>query len=112
MSEVKTKKKPQDHEPKKLTAGDDGLFWVKLRGRKWSIDPARMDDFELLADLHTVDSGGMMAALAMTSVLKGFLGPDQYREAMELLRNAEGTVTVEAGAEFVAELLGALNPNS
>lgn len=110
---------PKDRRPA-ATAKTDDLVRVQLHGVDWKIDPATMDDFELLDDLNALDQ--KEDATRMPSVLRRFLtipdkdgDPDdsQFRLAMDTLRDKKtGRVTVEAGSRFVWDLLAELNPNS
>lgn len=101
-------RKPQDHLAKK-----SDTLTATVGGVEYTIDSDALNDFELLDDLRMLDSGDPQAALSMPRVLKSFLGAEQYRAAMNSLRDPEtGRVPIEAGGKFVGELLGSLNPNS
>lgn len=100
-------KKPADHQAKKpkVTVGDDG-YTVTLDGRDWFIANTALDDFELLGDLGEIDAGN---ANRLPSVLRRLLGPVQYQQVLAQMRDKKtGQVSVEAGAQFVADLLKAL----
>ena len=99
---------PQDHKAKATPAPE--TVSATVRGVEWTVPADALDDFELLDDLNALDQKNDVTR--MPSVLRRLLG-DQWREAMELLRDKDsGRVSVESGAEFVFELMGALNPNS
>lgn len=101
-------KLPQDHKAKDEPAPDVRV--VTVRGKEFRIPVAVMDDFELLDDLNALDQ--REDATRMPAVLRRLVG-DQWGEAMNLLRDKDtGRVTIEAGSEFVMELVEALNPNS
>lgn len=101
-------KVPQDHLPKSEQENDVRV--VKVRGKEWKIPTASLDDFELLDDLNALDQRG--DPTRMPAVLRRLLG-DQWSDAMETLRDKEtGRVSVSDGADFVMELMGALDPNS
>jgi hypothetical protein len=83
---------------------------AEVRGKTWVVPADALDDFELLDDLNALEQRA--DATRLPSVLRRLLG-DQWRDAMDVLRDKDtGRVSVEAGAEFVMELMGALNPNS
>ena len=101
-------KNPQDHKAKATPAPE--VLTATVRGVEWSVPADALDDFELLDDLNALDQKG--DATRLPAVLRRLLG-DQWRDAMDVLRDeGTGRVSVEAGAEFVMELMGALNPNS
>lgn len=103
-----TTKTPQDHKAKATAKRT-----IEVQGLTLTIDEAALDDFELLDDLRTLESGTSQAALVMPSVLRSFLGADQFRTVMTHLRDGKtGRVGIEAGAMFVGDMLEALNPNS
>lgn len=115
MSDTKTKalapkaaKQPQDHKPKAEPKPETLTAYV--RGREWSVPSDALDDFELLDDLNALEQKG--DATRLPAVLRRLLG-EQWRDAMDVMRNTEtGRVSIEAGSEFVMDLMGALNPNS
>lgn len=83
---------------------------VLVGGKKWKIELARLDDFELIEDLGRVDAGDMGR---LPSALQRVLGPTQYVAAKKALRDPEtGRVSLEAGSKFFEDLWAALNPNS
>lgn len=103
-------KTPTDHAAPKAEQAKD-FVTVEVRGEKWNVGKEVLDDFELLDDLNALDQRD--DATRMPSVLRRFLGDAQFVKAMDLLRDKKtGRVTVEAGSEFVWDLMGALNPNS
>lgn len=96
-------KKPQDRKPK---ASD--TYAVEVRGQKFTVALAALDDFELLDDLAQVEEG---KGQRFPSLLRRLLG-DQYRDALNLLRDEEtGRVPVEEGALLVKEILEAIDPS-
>ena len=115
MSDTKTKalapkaaKQPQDHKPKAESKPE--TLTGHVRGRDWTVLTEALDDFELLDDLNALEQKGDPTRLP--SVLRRLLG-EQWRDAMDAMRNTEtGRVSIEAGSEFVMDLMGALNPNS
>lgn len=108
MSVPANAKKPADRKPK--TDDVPESLTATIRDREWSIPRAALDDFELLdafSQLQQEEDGTQIPF-----ILRRLLG-DQWRAAMALLRDEDtGRVTIEAGAEFTQELMGALNPNS
>ena len=101
-------KVPQDHKAK-ATPTPEALT-ATVRGVEWTVPADALDDFELLDDLNALEQKNDVTRLP--AVLRRLLG-DQWRDAMEAMRDeGTGRVSVEDGAEFVMELMGALNPNS
>lgn len=109
-------KSPEDHKPKATAETEERkveAFTIHLRDRDWQVDSAVLNDFELLEKLSIIDGGGARAAAVMPSVLRELLGPAQFREAMDVLRDeGTGRVAVDEGAQFVFDVLAGLNPNS
>lgn len=102
-------KKPTDHQAKAEEAPAE--LRCTVQGREWVVPTEALDDFELLDDLNALDQH--QNAARFPSVMRRLLGETQMREAMDALRDAEtGRVSIEAGADFVAELMEALNPSS
>lgn len=111
-------RKPQDRKPPAAPAAEkptvetgSDLITVKVRDLELKIDPETMDDFELLDDLNALDQKA--DATRMPSVLRRFVGDEQWPIVMDALRDkTTKRVSVEDGSEFVWELVEALNPNS
>ncbi len=102
-------KKPTDRQTKATDKPD--TFTVNVDGRDWIVTGEAVDDFELLDDLHAYEDKG--DATRLPSILRRLLGDDGYREAMGVLRDEDsGRVSIEAGANFVGNLLGGIDPNS
>lgn len=105
---------PQDHKPKaekptvkKVEGGKE----VTFKGITVTVDDEALDDFELLDDLRALDEDQNASRLPV--VLRRLVGKDGYKTVMDGLRDEKtGRVSGEAGGEFVAEILGALAPNS
>lgn len=96
-----TPKKPQDHKP-----AADGTHRVEANGRTWTIEAESLDDFELLDDLGEIEAGNPSR---LPKALKRLLGTEQYRAALDSLRDADsGRVGVEAGAEFIKAIFEGL----
>ena len=103
----KNAKKPEDHKPK----ASEKPEWIEVtvRGVDLRIDPDALDDFELMDDLNELEQNENPTRLP--SILRRLVG-DQYREVMDALRGENGRVTVEAGSEFLGEVMEAVSPNS
>lgn len=100
-------KQPTDRKAKVESLPDEYVTTVK--GTEFSVPAAALDDFELLDDLNRSKKDGT----AIPSILRRFLGDDQYDAAMDLCRDPEtGRVTIEAGATFLSELMEGVNPSS
>lgn len=103
-------KKPQDHRPP-ATEQPPEVLRATVAGHEWEVPAAAIDDFELLDDLNSLDQHG--DPTRMPSVLRRLLGDEQWHKAMDVLRDpTTGRVSVEAGGDFVMELIQALNPSS
>ena len=102
-------KKPTDHQAKAEDAPAE--LRCTLRGREWVVPADALDDFELLDDFNALEQH--QNAARFPSILRRLLGNDQMRDAMDALRDeTTGRVSIEAGADFVAELMQELNPSS
>ena len=103
----KNAKKPEDRKPK----ASEKPEWIEVtvRGVDLKIDPDALDDFELMDDLNELEQNENPVRLP--SILRRLVG-DQYREVMDALRGENGRVTVEAGSEFLSEVMEAVAPNS
>lgn len=97
-------KVPQDRKPPKPTDNGDGTLTVTVRGAEYTVDRDNLDDYEVMENLS---DGNFIPAL------RAILSPEQIDAVKASLRDPE-TKRVKASAmgEFVAELIGALNPNS
>lgn len=109
LAAEKGAKQPEDKKAAStVKAQADGATIVaEVEGREWTISQDALDDFELLDDLAELENGN---AVRLPSALKRLLGAEQYREAMAVLRNEQGRVTVEAGGKFVQDVLTSVNP--
>ena len=106
-------KKPQDHLPKKekVKAEKTGAGWnVSFKGASVDIADGAFDDFELLDEIAAVEEG---RGARLPALLRRLVGDEGFRDVMDALRDKKtGRVSVEAGAEFVSEVIQAVNPNS
>lgn len=112
MAESKGVKRPEDHKPKvekPKAEKTEGGWKVSHKGATVTVPEDAFDDFELMDDLGQVEKGN---AVRLPSLLKRLVGDDGYLVVMDALRDKRGKVPLEAGAEFVGEVLGAINPNS
>lgn len=99
-------KKPQDR--KKKIVIEDGFRVLELRGVEVRIREELFDDFELLDELSYVDENPGYSA----RLLRRMVGQVKYGELLNKIRDEDtGRVTVEAGAELLADLLDAATPN-
>src|SRR5690606_38987163 len=103
LAAEKGAKQPEDKKAAStVKAQADGATIVaEVEGREWTISQDALDD---LAELENGN------AVRLPSALKRLLGAEQYREAMAVLRNEQGRVTVEAGGKFVQDVLTSVNP--
>ena len=99
-------KKPQDR--KKKVVIEDGYRVLELRGVELRIREELFDDFELLDELSYVDENPGYSG----RLLRRMVGPLKYNELIERIRDEEtGRVSIEAGAQLLADLLEAATPN-
>lgn len=82
---------------------------VEFEGAEWEVTANALNDFELLEDIDAIDSGN---PARLPKVLRRMLGEDQYRKALDALRDDAGVVRVEKGVEFFYAIAAAVNPNS
>lgn len=82
---------------------------VEFEGTEWQVTANALNDFELLEDIDAIDSGN---PARLPKVLRRMLGEDQYRKALDALRDEDGVVRVEKGVEFFYAIAAAVNPNS
>ena len=100
-------KKPQDRKPAK--AAPD-LREFEVGALRLIVDAATLDDFELVDDLARIEDGEYLRA---PSVLRRVLGTDQYKQAMDHLRDPETRrVSNQSAADFLGGVFKALSPNS
>lgn len=103
-----TAKKPADRKPKAEDPPAERV--VTLRDHEWKIPQEALDDFELLDDMNALDQ--KKDATRFPALIRRIL-PDQWDDVMDVLRDEKtGRVSVEAGSQFVFELIQELNPNS
>lgn len=107
----KAAKKPADRKPKAEKADEaPSLISAELLGQTWRVDADALDDFELLDDLAALQNDQDVTRIP--SALRRLLGQGDYKRALDALRDEKGKVRVEPAAEFMMELIGALDPNS
>ena len=99
-------KVPQDRQQK--ATEQDGDRTVTVAGRDWTVPADALDDFELLDDLGALEDGN---AARLPRIMRRLLG-DDYKAALDVIRDDDGRVRIEPAGEFIQELLGGLNPNS
>ena len=103
-------KSPSDRKPKKDKAAEPETVTATVAGKEWTVPVEALDDFELLDDFNELETRQDITRLP--SILKRLLG-DQWREAMDLLRNKDtGRVSLEDGGKFVEDVLKEIAPNS
>lgn len=99
-------KRPEDRKAPKADTGD---VTVTIRGVTVTISEEALDDFELMDDLDRLEQEE--DASRLPSILRRLVG-DQYKTVMDALRGPNGRVGIEAGADFVGEVLEAVAPKS
>lgn len=107
-----TAKVPQDRKPAataEAEATKTATMTVSVGGQEWEVPTSVLDDFELLGHLNDLQSGQIAST---PIVLQAFLGAAQTAKVMDSLRDPDtGRVPVQAGVDFVYELVGSVNPN-
>lgn len=103
MTAPKTAKTPTDRKPK---VGSDRV--VIVDGKEWTVPESALDDFELLDDLGELENGN---AARLPRVMRRLLG-DDYKRALDGLRDDDGRVRIGPASDFVRSLLEGLDPNS
>ncbi|WP_067428537.1 hypothetical protein [Nocardioides jensenii] len=104
-------KRPADKKPKKTAEAPPEEITVTIDDHDYVVATDALDDFELLDDLNTIDQDEDPTRLP--SVMRRLLGPDQTREALRRLRDPDSQrVSMEAGTQFVMDLMTGCNPNS
>lgn len=81
---------------------------VTVNGTEFTIPADALDDWELMEDLADLDAGKTAAS---PRILRRLLGGD-YEKAKDLLRDDNGRISVESGAQLLRDIFEALNPNS
>lgn len=102
-----TAKKPADRKPKAEDPPEERV--INLRGKEWHIPQEALDDFELLDDINALDQ--KQDATRFPSLIRRIL-PGQWDAVMDVLRDENtGRVSIDAGSQFVGDLIAELNPN-
>lgn len=124
MTAPKPGKQPADHKPKtekpkivdatrEVGVGDEKRVLegreVTLRGVTVFVPHEALNDFELMDDIRAVDLD--RNGTRLPSLLRRLTGDEGYRAVMAHLRGDNGRVSIDAGAEFVSDLIAAFNPN-
>ena len=98
---------------KKTTPLNDKPTTVTIDGIDITIDPNRMDDWDLLETLYLLQDDPQANVLQVVPFLKRFLGDDTYKKVKDTLRDTEtGRLTTTRVSEFLTELFKAIDPNS
>lgn len=94
----------------KKAAGGALVVKVKLRGKTWQVDPAALDDAELMEQLLAMDEGNPKG---MFSAVESLLGAEAKQDVFDTLRDPEtGRVPMTLFTGFFTDMMNALNPNS
>lgn len=86
---------------------------LEVRGVSLAVDPADLDDFELMTDIGRLDDGDVSR---LGVALRRIVGPSKYVELMETCRDEEtGRVSLDDGTAMFMEIFEAMKdsgPNS
>lgn len=121
-------RQPQDRKPKQekpepvatksvqATFERDGRelegFAVTLHDVTVHVPTEAINDFELMDDLNRLQTGDVRNVTAVASVLRRFIGAEDFKLAMDAVRDPEtGRVTIEAGTRFLFDMIRGINPN-
>lgn len=105
MPDVPAKaKKPADRKPKKAATHPVEVGDITIH-----VDSDALDDFELMEDVARMEDGEAHRA---AGVLRRILGPEQFKLAMDALRNDAGRVSTEAALKLTKDVFASFSPNS
>lgn len=103
--------RPQDHKPPQ-----DRPRTVTVQGLSLTLDPAKLDDWELMEALYDLQADPERNALSIVPFLRGLFGTEDYRRIKDKLRDpVTGRIEGEKMGGFMQELFSKLNesaPNS
>lgn len=107
---------PEDHRKPDADPTGPKVIEFELKGVPISLDPDRLDDFEIgdkIGRIIEAQNGGNPADMLLAApLLRQIVGGEVFRQLMDTYRDpANGRVSNEAGAEILAEVLAAV-PNS
>lgn len=94
------RKAPQDRRPKAVAVVEPESYEATAFGNEWNISKAVFNNAFFADDLNEMRNGNGIVVL---SLLRKALG-DQYKEAIELISDENGDLTVETAAAFFGEL--------
>lgn len=110
-------KQPADHKPKTEKAAKPVVKQVESgkeithRGFTVTVDDDALNDFELLGDMRRMDD--TKDPSFFPQMLRRLLGEDEFRIAMDGLRNPDtGRVSAQDGVQYVEDVFEAIAPNS
>lgn len=102
-------KAPRSTAKPQANAADPKLLDRTVKGVKFKIDPAAFDDLELFDMLGELEEGDM---LMVSKVLRRALGPEQFSNVLEQLRDKKtARVPITRATEFLMALLTETDPN-
>ncbi len=97
-------RKPQDRKPKQAP----GARTVKVRGISVTVKDEALDDFELIEDFASIQSG---KTHLIPSAMRRLFGDDFQRILDELRDEESGRVKASDANRFFIEVFQELNPN-
>ena len=100
--------RPQDHKP-----AQGKPRTVTVKGLVLTLDPAKLNDWELMESLYDLQSDPQNNALSVVPFLRGMFSAKDYGRIKNRLRDPEtGRITGDAMGEFLKELFARLNEES
>ena len=100
--------RPQDHKP-----AQGKPRTVTVKGLVLTLDPAKLNDWELMESLYDLQSDPQNNALSVVPFLRGMFSAKDYGRIKNRLRDHEnGRITGDAKGEFLQELFERLNEES
>lgn len=100
--------RPQDHKP-----AQGKPRTVTVKGLILTLDPAKLNDWELMESLYDLQSDPQNNALSVVPFLRGMFSAKDYGRIKNRLRDPEtGRITGDAMGEFLQELFARLNEES
>lgn len=100
--------RPQDHKPPQ-----DRPRTVTVQGLRLTLDPAKLNDWELMESLYDLQFDPQNNALSVVPFLRGMFSAKDYGRIKNRLRDPEtGRITGDAMGEFLQELFARLNEES
>ena len=93
-------------------AEESSVKTVTVQGVKLTVDPARLDDWELTETIADMQFGGPENGPKAVFLARKVLGDDYDRVKDHLRKRGGGRISNEAFATFIQDVFKAVAPNS